>query len=451
VRALSIELNDRALAMARDGRLLSGAPSAVFDGSGAEAAGAAAWPALRLQPTAISTRHLGAIVSRGDRTSLMLALLNADLALRLAEIEPTSGERVWVATPARVDAEGLGDLLTLLRHLGLSVDGFIDAAAVTVAALHPGRNAIVVEMGLHHLAAVAVDSNGGTRRRGAVISDRGGLLELYDAWLDLISAAMVKRTRFDPLRDAAGEQQLFDALPAVTRAAAATGGATAGVTVNDERFEVGLSRDQFAEAADTTYREILRLIHALRPAGTAVALVMPEIVAQCPGLRERFESFTGCEQLVVPDGFAARATSTLDLPQSGDASTVRLLRRLPSGSNDELAALATRESLGVERSAGPPASHVLFDGKAYTLNGALLIGRAPDAPDSIRLPEGLAGISRRHCTLVHDGGEILLIDHSRFGTVVNGERVAGRVRVHAGDRIRLGDPGVELSLLALNA
>jgi pSer/pThr/pTyr-binding forkhead associated (FHA) protein len=50
---------------------------------------------------------------------------------------------------------------------------------------------------------------------------------------------------------------------------------------------------------------------------------------------------------------------------------------------------------------------------------------------------------------VQDNGQIVLLDHSSFGTFVNGERVAERVRVHAGDRIRLGEPGVELALIAV--
>jgi pSer/pThr/pTyr-binding forkhead associated (FHA) protein len=65
------------------------------------------------------------------------------------------------------------------------------------------------------------------------------------------------------------------------------------------------------------------------------------------------------------------------------------------------------------------------------------------------VPEGLAGVSRRHCTLVSEGGELVLIDHSRFGTFLNGERVSERARVYAGDRIRIGDPGMELSLISL--
>ena len=66
------------------------------------------------------------------------------------------------------------------------------------------------------------------------------------------------------------------------------------------------------------------------------------------------------------------------------------------------------------------------------------------------LAEGLAGVSRLHCTLRDEAEAIVLVDHSRHGTWVNGERVAGRARLRAGDRLRIGDPGVELALIAVD-
>ncbi len=353
----------------------------------------------------------------------------------------------------------------------------------------------MLELGLHHAGVTAVDGGAQARRRRAVTSGLGGLVELYEAWLTFISTAMVKRTRFDPFTNADTEQQLFDALPALTREAAETGSTTAAVSNGDTRFEVSLSRDQFAEAAQPIYRELVRLLHSLRPAGAEVTIVMPEAVAMLPGLREILQQFVGCEVMGVPEGFAAAAMSLIDLPEAEAGESVRLLRKVPVNEQPALAAGVAREVLGRSGTRATPPTHVLFDGRAYALGTTpLVVGRSPvaassgaapgvssaggrgkrrfnllrrssssatDAPiaqlpsaplaNGLTLPDGLAGVSRRHCTFVRDGDELVLIDHSHFGTVVNGERVSERVRIHAGDKVKLGEPGIELSLISIGA
>jgi hypothetical protein len=344
--------------------------------------------------------------------------------------------------------------------MALPVDGFVDSATVTTAGLGSEQNTIVLELGLHHAAATSVDCGGSqARRRQAVHTQRGGLIELYQVWLDLVSTTMVKRTRFDPLHGALTEQHVFDSIPALALEAASTGSATASITKDTDRFEVALTRDQFAQAAQPIYRAIMSLLHQLRPAGVPVAIVMPQLAAQLPGLREQLEQFVGCELITIRDGFAAAATSLLDLPApSADEETVALLRRLPltplaltdSTAVGE-ASTIFRVALGQRRVAGPAPSHVLWEGRAYPLQpDTLVVGREPtNIPRHITLPDGLAGVSRRHCTFVHDGDELVLLDHSSFGTYVNGERVQERVRIYAGDRVRLGEPGVELTLIAV--
>jgi len=459
---LIIELADRAVCVARDGRVLASSPSAIFDGSATAlpgsgatpgpAAGTDAWSALRLRPMATSTRHLSAVLNDPSASNRALTLVAAELTRRLTDVPLGSGEHLWVAAPAHAGAGGLGALLGIASSLPLPIDGFVDAAAVTVAALGLERHAIVLELGLHHAAATAVDADDGhARRRRAVSSLRGGLIELYQGWLELVSTAMVNRTRFDPLHDAATEQELFDALPAWIHQAAQSGHVTVGLSSGTERIEVTLSRDQFSQAAAPIYREVTRLLHELRPAGAPLALIVPRNAVELPGLQEELEQFAGCELISLPDGFAASAASLLDLPERRPEDPVRLLRRSSVQARAELAGEVMRRGLGARRVGGPAPSHVLFDGRAHSLSvDSLVVGRAPEAPNAITLPEGLAGVSRRHCTFVHDSGQLVLLDHSSFGTFVNGERVAERVRVYAGDRVRLGEPGAELSVIAVS-
>jgi pSer/pThr/pTyr-binding forkhead associated (FHA) protein len=65
------------------------------------------------------------------------------------------------------------------------------------------------------------------------------------------------------------------------------------------------------------------------------------------------------------------------------------------------------------------------------------------------LPEGVAGLSRRHCTLLRENGRSQIIDHSSHGSWLDGVRVRGRALLPAGSTLKLGDPGVELQLVAI--
>jgi hypothetical protein len=452
MRPFAIELDDRAVSFARDGRVLSSAPSAVWDGTTGELPGANAWSGLRRHPTAASTRHLGSLLSRAVATDRTVALVAAELVRRLAAQAPLPEERVWVAVPARASTQGLSAMLAIARTLSLPVDGFVDSAVAAVAALGIERSAIVLEVGMHHAAATYIDRDGAqARRRRTVMTERSGLMSFYQGWLELVSSTMVRRTRFDPLHDAATEQRLFESLAGWAREAADQGSANAVVTQGAERFEVALTRDQFAQAVQSLHREMVRLLHELRPAGAPVALVVPSIIGHLPGLRAELEQFVDCELVSLPDGFAALAASRLDLPERASTDPVRLLRRLPVSGEQDLATAVSRDLLNAHHGRAVPPSHLLLNDQVYALGSdPLVIGRLPAGPRTIALPDGLAGVSRRHCTLTPEGDEFVLLDHSSFGTFVNGECVAERVRVRAGDRVRLGDPGVELALIAVD-
>ena len=452
MRPFAIELNDRAVSFARDGHVLSSAPSAVWDGSTGDLPGANAWSGLRRHPTAASTRHLGSLLSQPVVVDRTVALVAAELVRRLAAQAPTPEERVWMAVSARASTQGLSAMLAIAHNLSLPVDGFVDSAVGAVAALGLERSAIVLEVGLHHAAATYIDRDGAqVRRRRTVMTERGGLTSFYQGWLELVSTTLVKRTRFDPLHDAATEQQLFDSLAGWARKAADDGSVNAVLTKGAERFEVALTRDQFAQAAQSLHREVVRMLHELRPAGAPVALVIPDVIGHLPGLREELEQFVDCELVSLPDGFAALATSLLDLPERASTDPVRLLRRLPVSVQQDAAAPVARELLSSRHAGSEAPSHLLLHGQVYALGTeSIVIGRLPAGPRTIALSDGLAGISRRHCTLAPEGDDLVLVDHSSFGTFVNGERVAERVRVRAGDRVRLGDPGVELTLVRVS-
>jgi two-component system cell cycle response regulator len=75
-------------------------------------------------------------------------------------------------------------------------------------------------------------------------------------------------------------------------------------------------------------------------------------------------------------------------------------------------------------------------GEMYRLEGPeMVIGRASNA--TIRLNDD--GISRRHARIVREGSVFYIEDlGSANGTLVQGQRIAGRTRLNDGDKLRLG-------------
>jgi pSer/pThr/pTyr-binding forkhead associated (FHA) protein len=93
---------------------------------------------------------------------------------------------------------------------------------------------------------------------------------------------------------------------------------------------------------------------------------------------------------------------------------------------------------------------VILDGRAHAIDEhPLVIGFGAGAGRRIELGGAGAGISRSHCTLVRRNGRVVVRDHSRYGTFVNGERVDGELPLGAGDRLRVGSPGVVLELVTV--
>lgn len=443
---VALALDDRALAVASEGRVRSVHPSIVHRQG--DQRGLPAIDLVRRRPGDVSARHWRDLRSDDESAASLVA---AELQRRLLLDELQYAQAIWLAVGAAYTPSELARILGVTNELKWPVIGFVDAAVATVAALALDRPAIVLEMGMTSVGATLVDSGGElVRRRRGASSPRGGFADLQQAWLDLISQAMVKRTRFDPLHDAVSEQALFDSLPTFLDRASAD--AHVDVTLegpHGEPLTVRLARDQFAAAGAATYGLLESQIRDLRTGGMPVTLVVPEPLLRLPGLSQRLDTFAGCDLLAVPEGFAAAAASCIPSTSRDTGAPVRLLRRLPRIDGSLLEPIDRPLPLGSASAPEQTFSHVLFEGRATPLGmRGVVIGRAGNSVD-IALPEGLAGVSRRHCTFMRESDGVTLVDHSRHGTFVNGERVAGRLRVRAGDRVRLGEPGVELALICV--
>jgi hypothetical protein len=458
---LGAHLDDAALAVARDGVMLSSAPSIVHaDPADRARFGRTAADTARRSPHQVSSTHWSSLARGAEASRAAMPVLRAELRERLAA-SCGPGDTLRLAVPAALDPASLAWVLGACRAESLPVTALHDAAAVAVAALGLEGVVVVLEAGLYHVAASRVVAEGGTARRLAsrVVRD-AGWMPLRQAWMQTVAEAMLLRSRFDPLHEAATEQRLFDRIDTAAAEAASGGSTTLELpTTGGPAVSVTLSRDQLAAAARPLQRAALRLIGDLRPSDASFTLLIPAAWNAVPGLCDALTAMPGVRAVWLPAGSIARAVSQIS-PDAVERSAatddgsavepadegVTLHRAVTFAAPLEVAA----ESVAAEAAISPPAppTHVLWNGAVVALSEAIEIGRMP-APGGIRLEEGLAGVSRLHCSLRASAQGVEVIDHSRHGTWLNGRRIIGRAALAAGDRLRLGDPGIELALIAV--
>ena len=195
---------------------------------------------------------------------------------------------------------------------------------------------------------------------------------------------------------------------------------------------ISLTRDQFGASGASVLRNIAAVLRDVRPPGRDLALVAPEWVWELPGLTSAFGDFAASRWVSVPTGISTRAASLLEFDPDRDdtlADSVVFHRGVSKDHAFELATDAPRDPSSVPRRRTPP-THLNHAGVILALTpGAVLpIGREP-GHGGLVLPDASAGISRLHCTLLCEADRVSLVDHARYGTLVNGERVVDRIKI----------------------
>jgi hypothetical protein len=111
-----------------------------------------------------------------------------------------------------------------------------------------------------------------------------GMLQLQENLVEIIAAAFIRQTRFDPRRKAATEQQLYDALPQALRALGRDG--ETNLEIAGYRARVG--NDELLGAGQRLFSAATRALPGLQSGdhiiADPVAGLLPGLAQQLPGL-----------------------------------------------------------------------------------------------------------------------------------------------------------------------
>ena len=458
----AIEIDDAGVTAVREGseEPLAASPGyALYDpvgpgGPGGLTTGWAAVRKARLLPRHCCTRFWDQLDRIPLREPFPHGLSHADLAhAHLSSVwnEAKEGvDRAILLVPPWYSDNELGLLLGISRACGIPVTGMVDSTLAAALGVE-GDSAIHLDIHLHRATGVRI-TRAERLRRGEVRSDENtGLISLLNRWAGFLSEKFVRETRFDPLHSGPTEQRLYDSMPDILDSLREKETELMVLESADREHSIEIGRAELAEVASSSYRSLLELARSLAD-DDEPALRISSRLAALPGFAEMLADEISTNIVPLPPGIAA-------------SSVLHYRNHLPHGGGND-GAIPFVVSLPLEDSGAEPGvvpaspdplrqmserapTHVLWEGVAHPIDpGPFLIGIAiPEGSRGLNLSGAVAGISRRHCSLRRIEGRVVIEDYSRYGSYLNGRRVEDNAFLRAGDRLRLGTPGIEVQLI----
>jgi hypothetical protein len=388
--------------------------------------------------------------------------------LRAADLAHAQLETAWrrvgggvtevvIAVPPVWSEGQIGLLLGIAQALRIPVVGLADAALAAAAAGHPGDAQLHVDLDLHGATLTELRRGEALERGRVARADGFGLKPLEDLLVRQLGGAFVRQTRFDPLHDGETEQALFDRLPGWLSQLARQERAVLSFPHSGREVAIELARAETEAWVVPRVEELAQQLGLLRPPGRPLTILLSSRAARLPGLETRLGRLRDATLVTLPaQAAAAGVLRERDAIRSGPGP-LHLVTRLPvrPGQAEEGVAggavlLPPRPSIAPRPADAKRPTHLLHGAVAHAITAEpLVLGTAPgEGPRAVRLTGESAGISRSHCRVLLSGAEVVVEDTSTWGTFVNGERIASRAVLAAGDRLRLGTPGIELQLIA---
>ena len=371
---------------------------------------------------------------------------------RIWEIVKQHGKEMVIAVPGFYTREHLGLILGITQELGIPIKGFVPLAVAAVPEQLPQGLLLHLDLHLHRFEVTRLERGQQLSHKETASSEGYGQDKLYRRWVDAIAEEFVRSTRFDPLHQAASEQELYDRLPGVLTALCRNPSVYFEMTGGSKVYHVTLTHDLFYKKAAPVFEEMRRLISRFYDrygtAGSGPVLVLTDRIARLPGIKDMLAEIKNCNTIALQPGAGAlgivRSMRMLFDQQTGNSAPFLTSRPVPA----EGPALQEEPRQAPEVQQQP--THILYHHLAYPITEKpLIIGLQQVADGSGILIQGhIAGVSRKHCAVQLQGNKVVLKDYSTYGTFVDENPVNKKMILLLGQTVRVGTPGETLKLIA---
>ena len=315
---LVLEINDAALSLHQDGRILYQQPAIAYLDGDALAFGDAALKSARRHPQKANQQYLARLNADPLPNPGRQVANHADLVYRhLLELRDLAEQPAIVAVSGFLAREQLGVLLGIANEAGLEIRAFVDAALLLASATALRPPTWLLDLHATHCCLTEL-RDGENLSRGAVEPlTSAGLNSCLDGWANLAADRFVQDLRFDPLHAADTEQQLYDQLHTWCRS-----GGQADLAL-EIQYRGTVRRTQLSRAALQDKLAQRLALAAEKVPREAQLLVAPRSAA-LPGLMAALSSL-GLRPEALPEDALSRAAA-----QHTDAlNELKLVAALP--------------------------------------------------------------------------------------------------------------------------
>ncbi len=279
-----LDLNDANLQLWHAGQNVQSPGYALLEGK-AYTFGSAARSAARLRPRDINTRYWWQLNTEGLQPALGPARHTADLVhAHLLDIHKQAGqpEDIILAVSGSMAQDQLALLLGIIEQCPFNAVGLVNRSVALASAVNCPGNVYHLEIQLHQaLISELAQSDGQLAMRRVIPLPGCGLLQLQERLVEIIAAAFIRQTRFDPRRKADSEQQLYDALPTVLRAL----GSATETNIEVMGYRARINQSELRPAGELLFKSAPEAMGILTPQDR---IIMDPVAGLLPGLMNSF-------------------------------------------------------------------------------------------------------------------------------------------------------------------
>lgn len=368
------------------------------------------------------------------------------------EIVKQYGDEMIIAVPNFYSREQLGLILGMAKELSIPVKGFVSLPIAASYHADPNATLLHLDIHLHRFEIIHLHQGEYLTAKNSVTFGEISLEQLYRSWVETIAEEFVHATRFDPLHQAAMEQELYNRLAAALDILKNQPSFLFELSHGKNSYRITLLRDVLFQKSEKIYDEICQFIEKMRDDhgknNFLTVIQTTHRVACLPGLKDKLLEIENCKIIELEPGAGA-----LGVLKLRDQLTDRHFKNGASFFTSrpwQQTESTTSRAISDQTSHTIRPSHLLYRDVAYPISEKPLIIGCDQYPfgKGIRVEATSSDVSKKHCTVQRENDRIVLTDYGSQGTFVDDRQINGSAILELGQIVRLGTSRETIRLIA---